>query len=412
VIPANGGVVLVHPAKQHAYEVAVALQKARMLRQFITGIYFKPEEGPYRLMRLLPSQVSSSATADLTRRRHAGLDGRLVRSWPYPEILSRTVGRNRWIDRLTGGRSGYPLAFQMTDAYASRAVARMRPRPWGVYGFDAASRRVFSRARALGIQTVFDMPIVRDAADTVLREYRALQLTASDLPARPSPEELRLADWVIAPSEAVAESVQREGFAGRGLFIVPFGVDTATFAPVAPRDARRFRVVFAGRLEVRKGLHYLLDAWRAASLNADLILAGSPGEPEFVERIRRDYRGLFTEAGNLGRRELASLLASADVFVLPSLAEGSALVTYEALACGVPCIVTRETGSVVRDGVDGFIVPARDPAAIRDRLALMFRDSDLQRRMSAAAAERGRQFTWSRYHDAIGHVMAQIQAAA
>jgi glycosyltransferase involved in cell wall biosynthesis len=301
----------------------------------------------------------------------------------------------------------------MTDAYASRVVARMRPRPWGVYGFDAACRRLFSRARALGIQTVFDMPIVRDAADTVLREYRALRMTVAELPARPSPEELRLADWVIAPSEAVAESVRREGFAGRGVFIVPFGVDTSTFEPVAARrDARRFRVVFAGRLEVRKGLHHLLDAWRAASLNADLVLAGSPGEPEFVERIRRDYRGLFTEAGNLGRRELANLLGTADVFVLPSLAEGSALVTYEALACGLPCIVTRETGSVVRDGVDGFIVPARDAAAIRDRLVLLFRDPDLRSRMSAAAAERGRQFTWDRYHEALSYVMTQIQAAA
>ncbi len=57
-------------------------------------------------------------------------------------------------------------------------------------------------------------------------------------------------------------------------------------------------------------------------------------------------------------------MAAADVFVFPSLFEGSAVVTYEALACGLPCIVTPRPGSVVRDGVEGLIVPARDVEAL------------------------------------------------
>jgi glycosyltransferase involved in cell wall biosynthesis len=287
----------------------------------------------------------------------------------------------------------------------------MRPRPWGIYGFEAGALHTFRRARARGIQTIYDVPIVRNGADIVLSEYRMLNLALArrGLAARPSSLELALADWVVTPSDAVADSVRREGFGGRGLFVVPFGVDIEAFRPAAHRPGR-FRVVFAGRLEVRKGLHYLLDAWRGANIDGELVLAGSIGEPEFIDRLRREYAGLFTEAGNLGRRELADLLASADVFVLPSLAEGSALVSYEALACGLPCIVTAETGSVVRDGIEGFIVPPRDSGVIRRRLEMLAADLDLRRRMSAAAVDRAQHFTWDRYHTALLDVMTTVHA--
>ena len=61
-------------------------------------------------------------------------------------------------------------------------------------------------------------------------------------------------------------------------------------------------------------------------------------------------------------------MAAADVFVFPSLFEGSAVVTYEALACGLPSVVTPNAGSVVRDGLEGFVVPPRDVEALAARM--------------------------------------------
>ena len=404
--------LLIHPGKQHAYEVAVALQKAGRLRQFVTGVYFKPAAFPYSLVTRLPSTARHKALRALGKRTHPALSPQLVRSWPYAEILSRAVSRIGWVDTLSQGRCGYPFIDWATDFYISRVLARMRPAPAAVFGFLGGSLRTFARARQMGIPTILDVPIVFDAAEILAVEYRRLGLRRR---LKPPPSgrlqrELMLADWVVAGSPAVAQSVARAGYAGRGVFLVPYGVDTSLFTPAArPKERGPFRVVFAGRFEVRKGVHYLLEAWRQAGINGELVLAGPPGEEEFVNRMRQQYGATFREAGNLIQRDLAQLLASSDVFVFPSLAEGSALVTYQALASGLPCIVTPEAGSVVRDGVEGFVVPVGDSGAVAARLRLLHADTALRERMGESAAQRGRQFTWDHYHQTLAHVLTEVQ---
>lgn len=409
----DGGVVVVHPGKQHAYEVALAFQRAGCLRVFMTGLYYKPGSFPDSVINWLPRSLRSRLLDELTKRTDPELSGDLVRGWPCAEMLSRTAGRIPWVQRLSRGRSGYPFVDWATGWYASRVIARMRPRPQAVYGFLGSARDPFMRARELSIPTVLDVPIVFNAAETLRLEYQALGVREAAVPPAGSRlrKELALADWVVAPSPAVADSVRDAGFAGRGIFVVPFGADPAVFTPAARRaESPRFRVVFAGRLEVRKGLHYLLDAWREARLGGELVVAGSPGEQEFVARLRQQYRGMFVEAGNLTQLQLAELLSTSDVFVLPSLAEGSALVTYQALAAGLPCIVTEEAGSVVRDGVEGFVIPARDTQLLRDRLERLYHDRDLRQRMARAALARGRQFTWDAYHRELASTMAVVLA--
>lgn len=405
-----GGIVIAHPVKQHAYEVALALQNAGWLREFITGIYFRPTAFPFALINGVPPVLRSRLLRQLEKRRHPELRADLIRSWPYAELLSQITGHG--IDRLLEERLGTPFVNWMSDAYVSRVIARMRPRAAAVYAFLDSARQTFERARTLRIPTILDVPIVVDAHAIVQQEYRRLGLKESLVPAesRAAGKEIGLADWVIAPSPAVADSVRRAGFAGRGIFVVPFGADTTVFRPGArPVRPGRFRVVFAGTLFVRKGVHYLLEAWRAAGLAGELVLAGPPGDnQEFVSRIRRQYGGLFVEAGNLSPTELAHLFSTSDVFVLPSLAEGSALVTYQALASGLPSIVTREAGSVVRDGIEGFVIPARDTGALRDRLERLFCDHELRQRMARAALARSGQFTWHHYHRELASAVAHM----
>jgi glycosyltransferase involved in cell wall biosynthesis len=116
--------------------------------------------------------------------------------------------------------------------------------------------------------------------------------------------------------------------------------------------------------------------------------------------------------GRVGHAEMPARLAAADVFVFPSLFEGSAVVTYEALACGLPSVVTPAAGSVVRDGVEGFEVPPGDVAALADRMERLGLDAELRRRMSAAARARALEFDWPRYHAAVVAAVEEVVAAA
>jgi glycosyltransferase involved in cell wall biosynthesis len=98
---------------------------------------------------------------------------------------------------------------------------------------------------------------------------------------------------------------------------------------------------------------------------------------------------------------MAEHYAWADVFLLPSICEGSATVCYEALAAGVPVITTENAGSVVRDGVDGFIVPIRDAEAVVERLEMLYRDRELLESMSRGAFARAREFTVEKYGERL-----------
>jgi glycosyltransferase involved in cell wall biosynthesis len=108
--------------------------------------------------------------------------------------------------------------------------------------------------------------------------------------------------------------------------------------------------------------------------------------------------------------EVHRLFAEADIFVYPSLHEGSAFATYEAMASGLPVVATPNTGSVVRDGVDGFIVKPRDVESLMERIEWLYRQPDLRRTMGASARRRAESFTWGAYRERIAGFFAGLAA--
>ena len=394
----SNDILLVHPGKQHAYEVAVALQEHGRLLRFVTGIYDAPSSWLISVTHVVSRVcMRDQIERQLSKRRHPAIEPRLVVSWPAAELVSRTVGHVRLVQRLTRGRSGYLLANWCHDRAVARALRAGRWQPRAVYGFLGAARYTFAACRELGIRTILDVPIVLSASYTMAKERRMLGITRGQptISTLHLSTELRNADQVIAPSPAVAESVRASGYSGP-ISEVAFGAALDCFRPSAVRR-ERFRVVYAGRIELRKGLHYLVRGWNDAAVQGELVIAGSPGEAEYVDRVRAEYGDSIMEAGNLTRDELAQLLGTADVFVMPSLAEGSALVTYEALAAGLPSIVTHESGSVVRDGIEGFVVPAGDSAALATCIRELHGNPVLRARMSTAARARAEEFSWPAY---------------
>src|SRR5205814_3856754 len=129
-----------------------------------------------------------------------------------------------------------------------------------------------------------------------------------------------------------------------------------------------------------------------------LQLLGPP--PRDVSPLR-PYLDEVELLGRVSHSEMPSRMAAADVFVFPSLFEGSAVVTYEALACGLPSIVTPNAGSVVRDGVDGFLVASRDVEALAKSMERLGDDAELRATMAVEARRRAEAFDWPRYHASL-----------
>ncbi|KAJ3050457.1 hypothetical protein HK102_012298, partial [Quaeritorhiza haematococci] len=204
--------------------------------------------------------------------------------------------------------------------------------------------------------------------------------------------DLELADLILVPSEHIAGTLEREGIPRDRLRVIPYAADCRRFRPLSGKRVEdgSCTFLFAGGVSQRKGIKYLLEAWaRIRRPGWRLQLLGPM--PRRLGPIEGMLEGV-EPLGRVGHPEVPAHMASADVFVFPSLFEGSAVVTYEALACGLPAVVTPEAGSVVRDGVEGLEVASRDVDALAAAMARLGEDPALRARMGAAARSRAMDF--------------------
>jgi glycosyltransferase involved in cell wall biosynthesis len=214
--------------------------------------------------------------------------------------------------------------------------------------------------------------------------------------------EYELCDLVFVPSELNRRTFIERGVLAAKVCRVPFGVNLEAFRPVAKKDDI-FRVLFVGQIGIRKGISYLLEAIAGLNLpRFELCLAGTimPEGQQFLKR----YEGTFRYLGVIPHPELRELYSQASVFVLASIEEGLAYVQAEAMACGLPVIATTNTGAedLFSDGVEGFIVPIRDPEAIREKVLLLYDNPELLSEMSQAALRRVREIAgWDQYGERV-----------
>lgn len=210
-------------------------------------------------------------------------------------------------------------------------------------------------------------------------------------------DEIAEADYVIVPAELARDSFIKHGKPADRVILLPWGVDTGRLTPrIGNRQDSIFRVIYVGQVSIRKGIIDVLDAWQKLHWpEAELLIIGR-ADP-ITQKVLK-FRPLPDRTRWLiHSSELWKWYHESDVFIFPSIEEGSALVTYEALACGLPVITTPNAGSIVRDGEDGFVVPIRDVSALCARLEQLRRDQALRIRMGQSARRWVEQFTWRTY---------------
>jgi glycosyltransferase involved in cell wall biosynthesis len=192
--------------------------------------------------------------------------------------------------------------------------------------------------------------------------------------------------------------------------VVPYGTDPSFAAASRPRPhGGPLRVLSVGEVGLRKGAPYVLDAARQLAGRAQFRMVGSVNT---TAAARRELAAHVELLGALPRSEMLAHYAWADVLLLPSLCEGSSGATYEALLAGLPVVTTRNTGSLVRDGEDGFVVPIRDAEAIGERLLQLADHPDRVTEMSRAASARQTEFSLEGYQQRLLEILLQHLATA
>jgi len=295
-----------------------------------------------------------------------------------------------------------------------------------VWGFTGGAAELFRAAKRHGITCIFEQTGCSRAHRELLRSEENARWPGwqPDLDAeqtgreslRPlfvlEREEIEHADQVIVASDFTRRSLATSGYRTDNVVEVPYGIDHARFFPVANvRSIRpkRLTVLYAGNVELVKGIPYLLQAiGRLDSNNVDVLIAGPTN---LSHDLLKPFQNRVRFLGPVPRQRMPDLFRSADLFVLPTLGEGFGVVQIEALASGVPVITTPNCGAVVRDGIDGHIVPIRDADAIAHWLDHYASNPAALAPLRANALERAASYTVEAYGQRLLAAIGAVKSA-
>lgn len=379
--------------KFHAFNLAYQLEKRGYLQKIITS-YPKFETTKYGIPK---NKINSILIKEFLHRGWKKLPNKIVNFYDFNPYI------NNLFDMLASKKIKHPDIF---------------------VGWSSKSLKSLKKAKDNGAVGVIEHGSSHIEFQTnILREeyekYGEKIKTAHPKTIEKELKEYEEADYISIPSSYVKRTFIEKGIPEEKLIQVPYGVDLSSFRQVEKND-NIFRVVFAGGMILRKGVHYLLQAFSELNLpNAELVLFGNISEeikPFFkkynveksegqdINKILDKNKSRIRFLGHIPQKDLYKYYSQGSVFSICSIEEGLALVQPQAMACGLPVICTTNTGGedIVRDGKDGFVVPIRNIEKLKEKLLYLYNNPEERNEMSKSAKERvSSGFTWDDYGDKI-----------
>jgi glycosyltransferase involved in cell wall biosynthesis len=395
------------------YAVPIVLERSGLLAQLFTDAYAGKESCIGRFLRLVPGAMVKGNLKHLAER---SADLPIDRVTAYNWLGFRYALARR--ESSPSNRSNIYLEYG--KRFLNKvSQSRFMELATCVYGFTGTSLELFHVAREEGLYRICeqmsapiedlshlwssefdrwsDWSIAEEQLSWDLSVWRARQF-----------EEWSLSDVVIAPSSYIRDRLIESGVPTGKIVVVPYAVSASEFVGrVRSYDCSRpLRVLFVGRVSIPKGIQYLLEA--LLQLGPSIIQAKLVGSVMVDGDKLFRYKDVVEIVGSVPRGEVKRYYHWADVFVFPSLCEGSAVVTYEARSCGLPIVVTHNAGAWVREGIDGLTVPIRDTKAIVEALVTFLEEPALVEYMSKNALESASDFTWDAYQRRLKEVVSRL----
>jgi glycosyltransferase involved in cell wall biosynthesis len=406
-------IVVSHPTgNSNVRAVISSLDKRRFLREFCTTVSVQSTDWPLALM---PERLRRQALRRSYTLQHAAI----VRH-PSRE-LTRQVAHALGMAKLTAHETGWASVDAVCadlDRRVAQRIKRQDASITGVYCYEDSALMTFRAAREQGLIRCYDLPIAYfETAQRLLRdeaerwpEWEPTLVGTRDSAAKleRKAEEMDLADVVMTPSRFVLESLPAHIRREKQCHVAEFGSPVLASPVIRSEEPERsgpLRLLFAGSMTQRKGLADLFAAMRLLNRSdVELIVLGSPVMP--LDFYKGQYGG-FTYEPPRPHSEVLRLMQTCDVFVLPSIVEGRALVQQEAMACGLPLIVTANAGGedLIEPGETGFLTPIRSPEAIAEKIGWFADNRNALPRMREQAMRKAAEYTWERYGDRVAEII-------
>ena len=393
-------------ARQH-YAVPRALHDCGALRLFYTDAWCRRGQ---RWLSWGPAVLRS-----LAQRRHDALPSKKVVSFSWRTMWDEfhhrlfegdpdVVSRYGWFERA-GRRFAQRVAQHLMRQ-------RLDPNADVFFGFNVASLEVLEHLAGRGVVTIVDqVDPARVEEDLVLSDaerwpgWARLSGRIGDSYYERLVAEWHTASLVLVKSAFSCDALQQQGVPAEKIIIVPQAYEGPIASePRQPSPDQPLHVVWLGKVVLRKGIQYLIQAAnQLTDCNVRFTVAGPIG---ITETALAAAPPSMTFVGRITRDRVSEVYRTADVFVLPALSDDFAITQLEAMAHGVPVIATPNCGDVVTDGEDGWIVPICDAEALAAAVARCEQDRQRNVQMSEAAIAKSRQFTLARYAQTVNEAVA------
>jgi len=402
--------LLAHPTgNANVRAAAKAFHTAGWLRELHSCICWDQHSLP---ARLLPASMA----ALLSRRSYPDVPLDVQHSHPWQEVARLLTPALPLLKNHEIGSLSIDAVYRSFD----RDVATRLPKVDGlraVYAYEDGALNTFKAAKALQISCLYELPIgYWKSAREIFAEEADRQpawantltgLRDSDAKLARKDGELAQADAVIVASQFVRHTIESHQACTVPIHVLPYGAPPPTSNPMRGLRSGALRVLFVGSLGQRKGMSYLLEAVSQLGNAVSLTLIGRPTtancKPLSAALERHNW------IPSLPHGAILEQMRQHDVLVFPSLFEGFGLVLTEALSQGLPVIASPNTAApeLIRDGVEGFIIPIRDSAAIAQRLTELTTNQELLTGMRQACLRRAAELSWASYQHELLSVVGQ-----
>jgi glycosyltransferase involved in cell wall biosynthesis len=368
------------------------LQKNHQLEKFFTTIG-------------TGSRINPLVKALSKRRKYPIPDDKISRQW-IPELVRLLAKGDQSKKRKRTDHSYLALDKKVSSKLTKESTQVL-------HAYEDGAYYSFKRAKELGIQCSYELPIahwatVRRLLAEEAERYPQWEPTLES-PREPEEKlfrkekELRMADRITCPSQFVLDSIPKEIKQNTPCQISPFGSprNQPSDRKIVTKPSNSLKLLFVGSMSQRKGLADLFEAMKLVKKEpVALSVLGQPSLPmEFYRKQFSDFQ-YFPPCSNQKVREI---MMQHDILVLPSIIEGRALVQQEALSCGLPIIVTRNSGGedLVEEGLTGHLVPIRSPKKLAQCILKNLEEINSFKEKNVECVRKAELYSWKEYASRI-----------
>ena len=409
-------VVVSHPAQQHSYHLARALEKKGSLFAYVTTVYFKESRLLYRLLKVV---LNKDNIRRMRGRQNSFMESNLKQFNEISGLLflfSQRILRDQtfkgvieaWLGKAFGRKVAKFVNCNNVDI---------------IICFDTFALTTFEGTLKSHVKKVLDMSsIPLERRSNLIEEYTTNELLAQkslnrtrklslDARVEASNKEILLADYFLVASNFTKRQLVEVGVKSKQIYVVSYGINSNLYRPreaVPSNDSKKLTFIFVGQMSAVKGFYVLVEALsRLPSGSFKCLLIGVPqGSETKIKQLSADFEFL----GPVLNDDMPDIYRLADVLVAPSFYDGFGLTVLEAMASGLGVICSRNTGAsdLVNHGETGFLV---DPNSVDDLYASMqyFLDNpDKLSGMKTKARLQAKNYSWERYDKSIANVIDSI----